>query len=319
MSLRGRLLLAASWLACRLPEGPLYRVAELAGELWYRLAPGRAVQARRNLRRVSRALAASGRGSSAVRAAADDPVALERLVRSAFRHSARYYVEVARGPGITAAYVDERLQLETPELIADAVVPGKAVLFVGLHFGSVEMAAFFLAYQVGETVSPMETVDDPGVQAYFERTRGVAGVRLVGLREARRELTRALRDGIPVGLVGDRDLTGGGTTIPLFGAPATMPMGPAMLAVETGVPTYALTVRRGGPSGHFLGRIIPIEIPAEGTRREKVTTTMTRLATAFEDLIADAPDQWWAVFFPIWPDLEAEAARERAAGAGAAA
>jgi lauroyl/myristoyl acyltransferase len=181
------------------------------------------------------------------------------------------------------------------------------------------MAAFFLAFQVGETVTPMETIDDPGLQAYFERTRGVAGVRLVGLREARRELTRALHDGIPVGLVGDRDLTGGGTSIPLFGAPATMPMGPAMLAVETGVPTYALTVRRGGPPGHFLGRIIPIDVPAEGTRREKVTTTMTRLATAFEDLIADAPEQWWAVFFPIWPDLEAEATGERAAGAGAAA
>jgi phosphatidylinositol dimannoside acyltransferase len=319
MSVRGRLLLAASWLACRLPEGPLFRVAELTGALWYRVAPGRAAQARRNLRRVCKALAASGGGSPAVRAAANDPAALERLVRSAFRHAARYYVEVARGPGVTAAYVEERLQLETPELIAEAVVPGKPVLFVGLHFGSVEMAAFFLAFRVGETVTPMETIDDPGMQAYFERTRGVAGVRLVGLREARRELTQALRDGIPVGLVGDRDLTGGGTPIPLFGAPATMPMGPAMLAVETGVPTYALTVRRGGPAGHFRGRIIPIAVPSEGTRREKVTTTMTRLAAAFEELIADAPDQWWAVFFPIWPDLEAAAAGERAAGAGAAA
>ena len=261
-----------------------------------------------------------GTGQPAVRAAADDPVALERLVRSAFRHSARYYVEVARGPGITPAYVDERLQLDTPELIAEAVVPGKAVLFVGLHFGSVELAVIFLAFQVGETVTPMETIDDPGLQAYFERTRGVAGVRLVGLREARRELTQALRDGIPVGLVGDRDLTGGGTTIPLFGAPATMPMGPAMLAVETGVPTYAITVRRGGPTGHFRGKLIPIDVPAEGTRRERVTTTMTRLAAAFEDLIADAPDQWWAVFFPIWPDLEsAAAAGDHEAGEGAAA
>ena len=35
----------------------------------------------------------------------------------------------------------------------------------------------------------METIDDAGLQAYFERTRGVAGIRLVGLREARRELT----------------------------------------------------------------------------------------------------------------------------------
>ncbi len=71
-------------------------------------------------------------------------------------------------------------------------MPGKAVLFVGLHLGTVELAVIFLAFQVGETVTPMETIDDPGLQAYFERTRGVAGIRLVGLREARRELTRAL-------------------------------------------------------------------------------------------------------------------------------
>ena len=152
----------------------------------------------------------------------------------------------------------------------------------------------------------METIEDPGLQAYFERTRGVAGIRLVGLREARRELLAALRDGIPVGLVGDRDLTGGGTPIPLFGAPAVMPMGPAMLAVESGVPVYAISVRRAG-AGRYRGKLIPIEVPVDGTRRERVTTTMTGLAAAFEELIADAPDQWWAVFFPIWPDLEAEA------------
>ncbi len=174
MTFRGRLLLAASWLACRLPERSAFRVAGLVGDLWYRLAPDRAAQARRNLGRVCRSLAASGRGSAAVQAAATDPAALERLVRSAFRHHARYYLEVARGPGITREYVDERLQMDTPELIAEAVVPGKAVLFVGLHLGTVELAVIFLAFQVGETVTPMETVDDPGVQAYFERTRGVA-------------------------------------------------------------------------------------------------------------------------------------------------
>ena len=145
MTIRGRLMLTASWLACRLPEGPLYGIAELIGELWYRLTPGRAAQARRNLRRVVQALAESGRGSPSVRAAASDPRALEKLVRSAYRHAARYYVEVARNPSVTPAFVDERLALDTPGLIAEAVVPGKAVLFVGLHFGSVEMAVIFLA------------------------------------------------------------------------------------------------------------------------------------------------------------------------------
>ena len=46
---------------------------------------------------------------------------------------------------------------------------------------------------------------------------------------------------------------------------------------------------------------------------------MTRLAAAFEDLIADAPEQWWAVFFPIWPDLEAPAVDVAAPPAEAAA
>lgn len=306
MTVRGRLLLAGSWLACRLPERPLFRLAGLGGDLWYRLAPGRAAQARRNLRRVCQALAASDRGSPAVRAAASDPQALERLVRSSFRHAARYYLEVARNPGVTREFLDERLALDTPELIAEAVVPGKAVLFVGLHFGSVELAVVFLALRVGETVTPMETLDDPGMQAYFERTRGVHGIRLVGLTEARRALLEALRSGVPVGLVGDRDLTGGGTPIPLFGAPSVLPMGPAMLAVESGVPVYAITVRRAGV-GRFRGKLIPIEVAPDGTRRERVMTTMGRLATSFEELIADAPDQWWAVFFPIWPDLEATA------------
>ena len=307
MTMRGRLLFAASWLACRLPERPAFRVAGLVGNLWYRLAPGRAAQGRRNLRRVCVALAESGRGSPAVRAAATDPQALERLVQSAFRHAARYYLEVARNPAVTREYVAQRLTLDTPEVIAEAVVPGKAVLFVGLHLGSVELAALFLAFRVGQTVTPMETLDDPGMQAYFERTRGRSGVRLVTLREARRALLQALRDGIPVGIVGDRDLTGGGTTIPLFGAPATLPMGPAMLAVESGVPTYALTVRRAS-RGHYRGRVLPVEVPVDGTRRERVMATMHHLAAAFEELIADATDQWWAVFFPIWPDLEAAAA-----------
>jgi hypothetical protein len=36
-----------------------------------------------------------------------------------------------------------------------------------------------------------------------------------------------------------------------------------------------------------------------------VTATITGLAAAFERAVAIAPEQWWAVFFPIWPDLEA--------------
>jgi lauroyl/myristoyl acyltransferase len=303
VTIRSRGLIAASWLACHLPEAPLTRLADLAGDAWYRVAPARAAQARRNLARVCAALEATGRGSASARAAARDPRALERLVRSAFRHSARYYLEVARTPALTGRDLGKRLLIETPDLVDEAFAMARPVIFVGLHFGAIELPALLLATRVGGAVAPMETVADAGLQDWFVRTRGAAGVRIVGLREARRELLTALRDGSSVGLVGDRDLTGGGLPVPLFGAPANLPLGPAMLAVESGAPLYVVGVRRMG-IGRYRGGVERVDVPAEGSRRDRVTAAMSGLSAAFERVVATAPEQWWAVFFPIWPDLE---------------
>ena len=304
MTIRTRGLIAASWLACHLPEGPLTALADLSGEAWYRLAPARAAQARRNLAQVCGALAADGRASTSVRAAAHDPRALERLVRAAFRHSARYYLEVARTPALAGHDLGDRLSIETPDVVEAAFGAGLPVIFVGLHFGAIELPALYLASRVGGAVAPMETVEDAGLQDWFTRTRGAAGIRIVGLREARRELLAALREGISVGLVGDRDLTGGGLPVKLFGATANLPLGPAMLAVESGAPLYVVGVRRTGV-GRYVGRLDAVPVPPGGSRRDRVTAAMAGLAAAFERVVAAAPEQWWAVFFPIWPDLEA--------------
>lgn len=302
--LRTRALIAGSWVVCHLPERPLVALAELGGDLWYRATPARADQARRNLRRVTAWLAAEGLATPLARAAATDPRALERMVRLAYRHAARYYLEVARTPAVRPEDLDARIELETPEVIAEAFAPGRPAIFVGLHFGALELPGLFLATRVGGAVAPMETIDDPELQAWFVRTRGAMGVRIVGLREARRELAAALRAGTSVGLVGDRDLTGGGTLTELFGAPARLPLGPALLAVETGAATYVVGVRRTRRPGRYAGRLEAIDVPAEGSRRERATATTEAIARAFERVVARAPEQWWAVFFPIWPDLE---------------
>ena len=320
-SVRGRLaaglLGATSWLAGHLPERPLVALAEGAGEAWYRIAPRRAAQARRNLRRVAGWAASEGVGSAALRSAATDEAALERLVRAAFRHSARYYLEVARIPSITPQYIRERIAIETPEVIDAAFAPAGAVIFVAPHFGSVELPGLYLAVRSGRTpVAPMETLADPALQAYFVRTRGSVGIRIVGLRAARRELMAALRRGDPVGLVADRDLTGGGIDVSLFGAIAPMPAGPALLAIESGAPIFATSVRRTGV-GRYAGRLEAIPVPAAGSRRERVIATLTAEVQAFQRSIVLAPDQWWAIFFPIWPDLEATAAGAPAAAPSA--
>jgi KDO2-lipid IV(A) lauroyltransferase len=300
--LRAWLLGAASWLACRVPERVAVAAADAAGELWYRVAPARAAQARRNLARVVAELDRRERGSAVVRRAAHDPRALERLVRAAFRHDARYYLEILRTPALTPAIFDERVVVETPDTV-EAAFAGGPMIFVSGHLGPIELPALYLAHRSGRTfVAPMETLDDPPLQAWFERTRGSLGVRIVGLRAARRELQAALRAGENVGIVGDRDIGGGGIEVPLFGVPAPMPIGPALLALETGAAISVVGVRRL-PDRRIAGRLIPIPVAAEGSRRERIAATLRAIAVAFEDVIADAPEQWSAVFFPIWPDL----------------
>jgi hypothetical protein len=59
-----------------------------------------------------------------------------------------------------------------------------------------------------------------------------------------------------------------------------------------------------------------VPFPADGSRRERVTRYLEAEARAFERHIAAAPEQWLAIFHPIWPDLEVAPATE-GAGTGA--
>ncbi len=305
--LRVRLIAAGAWVVVRLPETPLLRLADLVGSLAYRTSPARRERARRNLARVATWAAEQGSGSTAVRAASERREALDALVESAFRHHARYWVELIRAPRMTGAYIRERVDIQDREVLDAALAEGGPIVFVGLHFGAIELPGFYLGQVAGRrAVGPMEAVADPALQDWFTRSRGRMGVRLVGLREARRELVATLRAGGAVGIVADRDLTGGGIDTPLFGHPSPLPAGPALLVLETAAPTFVIAVRRTG-LGRYAARILPLPIPVDGTRRERVEAFLAAEARAFERLVVEAPEQWWAVFHPIWPDLEAAA------------
>ena len=315
---RARLLVAASWLACRLPERPLLALADLAGEVSYRLAPERRRRARRNLQRIVRWLDAHDTGPEAARAAARDPRALTRLVREAFRHSARYYVQLARAPIVDKAYLERWLVVDNAaEVDAILTAPG-GKLFVGMHLGWFELPALLSAFRTGRrAVVPSETLPDPDLQAYMVRTRRRLGLELIGLGGAKRALREALERGETVGLLGDRDITGGGIDTELFGAPAPLAVGPALLALETGVSPHVFGAWRDH-RGVYHGRAESVPLPAEGTRRERVTAWLESAARVFERHIGEAPEQWLAVFHPIWPDLEGAPARPGRARAEAA-
>jgi len=301
-----RLLILGLWLLRKLPDKPLYRGAFAIGAGLYLLLPERRTRVRDNLRRVVEWLAANDMASPRVAGAARDRAALDRMVRAAFGHWVVTYAEAALGPRYSSEQLRQRVVPAEPELSRDALSarpPGEAgPIHLAMHFGSVDLSALY-GSKVGELpmTGPMEFVESPIARAYFERVRNELAVTIVPLSNAAETLTEALRRGEAVGIVGDRNIVGRGSLMQLFGAPVRVPIGPAILSVQTGAPLYLQAVERTGP-GEWLGHTIPLRPPPGAKRREATRSIMEQEVRAFERVVARAPEQWTTLFFPIWED-----------------
>ena len=91
----------ADLVARSLPRGAAYALADLAGRVWFRLAPERRALVTESLARVC---AATGRPTTGG--------VFNRLVEAAFVSHARYYLEVLRAPHYPDDKVDEIVRAE---------------------------------------------------------------------------------------------------------------------------------------------------------------------------------------------------------------
>jgi phosphatidylinositol dimannoside acyltransferase len=300
------LLVSGLWLVRKLPDKPLYRAAYALGAGLFLLLPERRARVRRNLERVCRWLVENDLASSRVARAARDRKALDAMVRAAFGHWAVTYAEAALGPRYSGEELERRFVPVDPALSAETIAPRApgevGLIHLAMHFGSVDLSALYGA-RVGSLplTGPMEFVGSPVARAYFERVRNELGVTIVPVDHAADALIAALERGEAVGIVADRNIAGRGSQVELFGAPARLPVGPAMLAVGTGAPLYLQAIERTGP-GEWLGHTVRLRPPEGAPRREATRAILEQEARAFERIVARAPEQWTTLFFPIWED-----------------
>jgi phosphatidylinositol dimannoside acyltransferase len=276
----------------RLPAGMAYALADLAGVAWHRFARARRALVAANLARVCEATGRPTSGS-----------AFRRLVRSAFRNHARYYLETIRAPSYPADRIESIVDVPGWDDLRP-VLAGRPAVIVSWHLGNFEPFGTFLGRHGLRPLAPVEEIEPRALYEFLAARRGGGTVELVPLAEARRPLSRRLRDGGLVAIIGDRDLPGTGLEVTLFGHRTTMPIGPAALALAHGATIVAGRCLRTGPD-RYRAEGVPIEVVSTGNRRADTATIVARLAAQLERDIAAAPDQWWGAFQPRWPDLSA--------------
>ncbi len=256
-------------------------------------------QLRRNLARVQPAL---------------DPAELDALVREAMRRYLRYWREAFRLPSLASEEIVASFHVPAGgDLLTETLASGRGVVVSLPHMGNWDHAGAWFALEHGGFTTVAERLKPEALYERFLAYRESLGMEVLPLTGGPRVLpilTQRLRAGGLVALLGDRDLTKHGIPVQFFGAEATMPAGPAALALSTGAALIPATLWHEDDRTCciFHPEVVP---PAKGTRGERIAATVQAVADVFESAIAEHPADWHMLQALWTEDLDARTRSDR--------
>jgi lauroyl/myristoyl acyltransferase len=279
---------AAFSLLPRLPRSmvaPLFNAAAASGHRQYRRGkPGKGTATlARNLRRIV--------GEEMPEAQFAD------LLHRALRSYARYYLEAFRLPGRSREQILAGFRLERGELLGQNVAAGIGSVVALPHAGNWDAAGAWVAANGWPITTVAERLKPESVYLRFLQFRRSLGMEILPLTGGERPVFDVLEERVKAGavvpLLADRDLTPRGIDVEFFGGRTRMPAGPALLALRTGAPLYAVDMwfDADAPVGHLAG---PIPMPGadEGSLDTRVRIVTQRVADKFAEGIARHPEDW---------------------------
>ncbi len=235
---------------------------------------------------------------------------LDDLTVRAMRSYARYWQEAFRLPTLGVERILAGTVATGVEHMERARQEGRGMVIAIPHSGNWDAAGVWLVHWLG---GPFMTVAErQRPESLFRRFlayRESLGMRVLPLTGGVQPSTTVLRewlaDGGAVCLLVDRDLGGSGVPVTLFGRPATMPGGPALLADRTGAALLPAVCRFTATGWEF---VVHPEVPLDPARplRDRLTVAMQAVADAFTATIPERPEDWH-MLGRIWADVPPDA------------
>jgi len=224
------------------------------------------------------------------------------LLLKALNSYMRYWCDTFRFPDWSKERIRKTVTVRNEHLLMDAIKAGTGVIVSLPHAGNWDHAGAYFCGKGVPLVTVAERLKPEALFLKFLEYRQSIGMEVLALDgRSLATLAQRLRSGALVALVADRDLSRNGITVDFFGAPARMPAGPALLAINTGAPLITAFVSYTDSGIHI--DFNPIAVPLVGSRDEKISLMVQECADSFAEGIARAPYDWH-MLQRIWVDAD---------------
>lgn len=225
----------------------------------------------------------------------------------------RYYCETFALARWSSSEINNRIRTVNAEPVLHAAKTGGLILTLP-HSGNWDLAGAWAAQNFGSLCTVAERLRPEGVFQKFLRMRNKVGITLMPLTGeggTYEYLRKSVLDGKVVALLGDRDVAGNGMSSEFFGHKAKLPIGAAVLAIDTNKPLFTCATWLDGEQLviEFDG---PIEFEFEEVsgreRLRKAQELTAQIAKRFEKHISAHPENWHQLQ-PIWNDLTVQSTK----------
>lgn len=224
---------------------------------------------------------------------------LRNATRSAFRHLVRNQVDFLRFPRLTAGELRKMASVPGIDHAIEAQRQGRGTIIVTAHLGNWELSGAILASYgltanvVTESIAPARSLfARDRIGRLLTSYRSSVGLKVIPLESAGLASYRCVRNGESLMLLGDRDISNTGISVPMFGKKVKVPRGPAVLSLKLGTPILTGCLVRDG-TGRYHGIIDPpIPFHQDGDFDSDVRKLTALVAGRLEGYIRRFPEQW---------------------------
>ena len=235
---------------------------------------------------------------------------IRQLSLQVMRSYMRYYCETFQLSRLSRQEIVDGITAIGPAELSESLKSGGAILTLP-HSGNWDLAGAWAATYFGSLCTVAERLRPEGVFQKFLKMRTDLGIQLMPLTGdggTYEYLRNHVNEGHLVALLGDRDVAKSGMSNIFFGYRASLPIGAALLAIDTGRPLYSCAT-------HYEGAKLVITFDKEikfnraavtGRDRLRLAQEVTALiARNFENHLYAHPENWHQLQ-PVWSDLQVD-------------